>query len=78
MRKGIVLFFIGLVIYTITVFGIVTVVTYIAEPLQQYATLYVGCRLLQILPVELLALLVIFGAISFTVLAGWGWQIKDR
>ena len=78
MRKGIVLFFIGLVIYTITVFGIVTVVTYIAEPLQQYATLYVGCRLLQFLPVELLALLVIFGAISFTVLAGWGWQIKDR
>ena len=69
--QGVKWFGVGLAVYTVLVVGFVTLTTYLAGPLQQYTTLYVGCRLLQTLPPELLAVLIVVGAASLGVLGYW-------
>ena len=69
--QGVKWFGVGLVVYTVLVVGFVTLTTYLAGPLQQYTTLYVGCRLLQMLPPELLAVLIVVGAASLGMLGYW-------
>jgi len=71
VRQGVRWFCIGLVVYTVLVVGVVTLTAYLAGPLQQYATVYVGCRLLQTLPPELLAVLIVVGAASLGMLGYW-------
>ena len=71
VRQGVRWFGVGLVVYTVLVVGFVTLTAYLAGPLQQYTTLYVGCRLLQTLPPELLAVLIVVGAASLGMLGYW-------
>lgn len=71
VRQGVRWFCIGLAVYTVLVVGVVTLTAYLAGPLQQYATVYVGCRLLQTLPPELLAVLIVVGAASLGMLGYW-------
>jgi hypothetical protein len=68
LQRGVFWFGIGLVLYTIMVFGFITLTTYLTGPLQQYTTVYAGCLLLQTLPPEFLAAIIVLGATSLGIM----------
>ena len=78
VRQGVRWFCIGLVVYTVLVVGVVTLTAYLAGPLQQYATVYVVCRLLQTLPPELLVVLIVVGAASLGVMGYWEGKTRKN
>jgi hypothetical protein len=78
VRQGVRWFGVGLVVYTVMIVGVVTLTAYLAGPLQQYTTLYVGCRLLQTPPPELLMVLIVIGAASLGVLGYWEGKTRKN